>query len=72
MRFRYLPLIVATVFATPLVADDDTKRTGEQEKQENEFELTIRKDNGAYGTAAFSFRFSTQSLRVHRNLVDLV
>ena len=49
-----------------------TKNPREQEKKSTDFELTIREGNGAYGTAAYSFRFSAQSLRVHRNLVDLV
>ncbi|MBT4865013.1 MAG: hypothetical protein HON53_07850 [Planctomycetaceae bacterium] len=72
MRFSCLSLVVATAFSMPLMAADDTARTRKQEKKSNEFELTIRKDNGAYETAAFSFRFASQSLRVHRNLVDLV
>ena len=34
--------------------------------------LTRRTDNGAYGTAAYSFRLASQDPAVHRNYVDLV
>ena len=34
--------------------------------------LTRRANNGAYGTAAYSFRLASQDYAVHRNYVDLV
>ncbi len=37
-----------------------------------EVRLTRRTDDGAYGTAAYSFRLATQDPTVHRNYVDLV
>jgi len=34
--------------------------------------LTKRKDNGPYGTSAYSFRYMSQDVAVHKNDVDLV
>lgn len=34
--------------------------------------LTKRKDDGPYGSSAFSFRYATQDIAIHKNDVDLV
>jgi hypothetical protein len=75
MHCKYLSLLLAAVIAAPLLADDDhaqSEKDHDQDNKSTEFELTIREGNSAYGTAAYSFRFSTQNVLKHRNLVDLV
>ena len=63
------------MLATTLRADDSdsqSERNPGHNKKSIGFELTVRKDNGVYGTAVYSFRFSTQDVQTHRNLADLV
>jgi hypothetical protein len=38
----------------------------------NKVTLTKRLDNGAYKTSAYSFRFASQDVAVHKNHVDVV
>ena len=67
-------LVMASLVSTVSADKDETqsKRVEDRVKKPTDFELTVRKDNGAYRTSAYSFRFATQHLRVHRNQVDLV
>lgn len=43
-----------------------------QEEKGKQVTLTMRKDNGEYGTSAYSFRFESQDMAVHSNFVDLL
>jgi hypothetical protein len=44
----------------------------QQGESANKVTLTKRLDNGAYKTSAYSFRYASQDLAVHRNHVDVV
>ena len=44
----------------------------QQGEPANHVTLTKRLDNGAYKTSAWSFRYESQDVAVHRNYVDLV
>ena len=44
----------------------------QQSEQVTKVTLTKRPDNGTYKTAAYSFRYASQDLAVHRNQVDIV
>ena len=57
-------VLLAAVAASVASAADE-KKPGPREVS-----LTKRKDNGPYGTSAYSFRFATQT--GHKNYVDLV
>ncbi|MEO1998253.1 MAG: hypothetical protein ABGZ17_23665 [Planctomycetaceae bacterium] len=75
MSNRIFAVLATAILVSTVSADNDDaqpKRVEDRDKKSTDFELTVRKDNGAYGTAAYSFRFATQHLRVHRNQVDLV
>ncbi len=72
MRITQSAVLLAAILSTALLADDQQQSENVQTNKPTGFELTIREGNGAYGTAAYSFRFATQGAREHRNLVDLV
>lgn len=70
-----LCVLVALWVAVPV--DGQPKKPADslsagQSKNYHKVVLTRRKDNGPYGTSAYSFRHQTQELELHRNNVDLV
>lgn len=67
MNLTSLALVAAVVAATPLALQQSAKSDAARSVT-----LTRRKDNGPYGTSAYSFRYATQSLDRHGNDVDLV
>ena len=52
----------------PLASDAPNHR----EEEATRVTLTRRTDDGPYKTSAYSFRYTSQDLAVHRNAVDLV
>ena len=64
--------LVLTLGLLATVRPDDAFAAEGEARKEAEVTLKRRKDNKAYGEAAYSFRQATHDLAVHRNYVDLV
>lgn len=71
-RERHEQQIAEAKSRGPEQARQDDQDDSAQDQYSRELTLTVRRDNGAYGTSAFSFRFNSQELREHQNQVDLV
>ena len=72
------PLFISLVLSALLLGSVqafDSQREGKLRSDDTgpvTVKLTKRKDNGPYGTAAYSLRYASQSIEAHRNHVDLV
>jgi hypothetical protein len=66
-------LLIVIAWATcPAAQQPKPETTTESKSSYQKLTLTRRKDNGQYGTSAYSFRHESQDLGVHRNNVDIV
>lgn len=79
MRSIAIVIALFCMAAGSVVAVQQGKKDKEKEKEKVQkaevgivVTLTKRKDNGAYGTSAYSFRYASQDLDVHKNDVDLI
>ncbi len=63
---------MSLLFTLALVLPTSSAQEKTKEEREQKVVLTLRKENGEYGTSAFSFRYETQDAARHKNAVDLV